>query len=64
MPKKGKGNWPYRVQLAGPFVKANSEETSRWLAIEPLPLTHAFRGPEGDLVLYGFASEGDAAMFH
>lgn len=42
----GKCHWPYRVQLASPFVKANSEEIMRWLAVEPLPRRHALRGPE------------------
>lgn len=60
---KGKSSWPYRVQLDAPFAAANSEEISRYIAVEPIPKVHASRGREGDVVLYSFAVEDHAAMF-
>lgn len=59
-----KGNWPYRVQLAAQFAKANSDSISRFLAVEPTPKAHASRRHEGDVVLYSFALEDQAALFH
>lgn len=60
----GKGNWPYRVQLEAAFAKANSDAISRYLAVEPIPKVRASRGHEGDVVLYSFALEDQAALFH
>lgn len=60
----GKGHWPYRVQLEGPFVKANCEEILRWLAVEPIPLTYWPGDPHGGVVRYSFAMEDQAALFH